>query len=130
MVFYICGLLFLAAAVFSAVTQCELQCYLKSLQRIYIHNVIWYYCTLFNRIMEYGIFKKEKAGLGKTNQARKFTCLILVILFILNLTKVRNCKLKWVLLNLNSSFMVKIWSGFNYFCWFKLFNWRFSLLKW
>lgn len=34
--------------------------------------------------------KKEKAGLGKTNQARKFTCLILVILFILNLTKVRN----------------------------------------
>lgn len=93
--FYICGLLFSASAVNSPVTQCDLQCYLKNLLRIYFRNIILYYCTLFNRIM---VYLKRKAGLGKTNQARNFTCLILVILPI-NLMKIK--KLEHVLLHLS-----------------------------
>jgi hypothetical protein len=52
-VFYICRVLFLASAVFPPVTQCVLQCYLKSILPIYIRNIISYDCTLFQRIMTY-----------------------------------------------------------------------------
>lgn len=70
------------------------------------------------------VYLKRKAGLGKTNQARNFTCLILVILPI-NLMKIK--KLEHVLLR-PSSYEI-FWSLFKYFCRFKLQKDIYSQIK-